>query len=314
VTYGAIEAGGTKWVCAIGTSPEDVHETAVFPTTTPDETIARAIAFFRAADGEPLEAIGIGSFGPVDLHPDSPTWGSITSTPKAGWQNTDLAGALGDALHTRIAFDTDVNAAALGEHRWGAARGLETFCYITVGTGIGAGGIINDRPMHGLAHPEFGHMLIPHDRERDPFPGVCPYHADCLEGLASGEALVARWGVRGEQITDVAAWALEADYLALGIVNATFMFSPQRVVIGGGVMKQASLLPMIRERVLELVDGYVQIETLAGGIDTYIVPPALGDRAGVLGAMELARLATGSATAVARSIELPAPASYDSPQ
>jgi fructokinase len=149
--------------------------------------------------------------------------------------------------------------------------------------------MVNDQPMHGLVHPEFGHVLVPHDRERDPFPGVCPYHGDCLEGLASGEAVRARWGQSGELVTDPAAWMLEADYLALGIVNATFTLSPQRIVVGGGVMKQPSLLPLIRERVLELVDGYLDIEEHAGGIDAYIVPPALGDRAGVLGALELAR-------------------------
>jgi fructokinase len=287
--FGAIEAGGTKWVCAKGTGPEDLRESAVFPTTTPQETIGRAIDFFSRNGSEPLGAIGVGSFGPVDLRVDSPGWGSITSTPKPGWQNTDVVGLLGEALEAPLAFDTDVNAAALAEHRWGAAQGLSTFYYITVGTGIGAGGMVNDQPMHGLVHPEFGHVLVPHDRERDPFAGVCPYHGDCLEGLASGEAIRTRWGQAAELVTDPAAWALEADYLALGIVNATFTLSPQRIVVGGGVMKQPSLLPLIRERVLELVDGYLDIEEHAGGIDAYIVAPALGDRAGVLGALELAR-------------------------
>jgi fructokinase len=290
MVYGAIEAGGTKWVCAKGTGPDDLRDSAVFPTTTPDETIGRAIEFFSRNGTDPLAAIGVGSFGPVDLRRSSPAWGSITSTPKPGWQNTNVVSRLGEALETPVAFDTDVNAAALGEHRWGAARGLSTFYYITVGTGIGAGGMVNDQPMHGLVHPEFGHVLIPHDRERDPFPGVCPYHGDCLEGLASGEALRARWGEPGELVTEPAAWALESEYLALGIVNAIFTLSPQRIVIGGGVMKQPSLLPLIRERVLELVDGYLDIEEQAGGIDSYIVAPALGDRAGVLGAIELARL------------------------
>lgn len=292
--YGAIEAGGTKWVCAKGTGPDDLCDTVVFPTTTPGETVRRAIDFFDRNCAEPVAAVGVGSFGPVDLCLSSPNWGSITSTPKPGWQNTNVIGLLSEAIKVPLAFDTDVNAAALAEHRWGAARDLSTFYYITVGTGIGAGGMVNDQPMHGLVHPEFGHVLIPHDGNRDPFPGVCPYHGDCLEGLASGGALHARWGKRGELITDDEAWILEANYLALGIVNAIFALSPQRIVIGGGVMKQPSLLPRIHTRVLELVDGYLDIEEQAGGIDQYIVTPVLGDRAGVLGAIELARLCVES--------------------
>jgi fructokinase len=287
--YGGIEAGGTKWVCATGTGPEDVQELVTFPTTEPDETIARAAAFFTA-NGD-LAAIGIGSFGPIDVQRISPTWGRITTTPKRGWADTDVVAALRAAIDLPLAFDTDVNAAALGEHRWGAAAGLETFCYITVGTGIGGGGMANGQLMHGLLHPEFGHMRIPHDRARDPFDGVCPYHGDCFEGLASGGAIRARWGRRPDELREERVWQLEAEYLALGLVNVIYALSPQKIVIGGGVMKERSLLPLVRRRVRELVAGYLSAPELGDSIDDYIVAPALGDRAGVLGALELARTA-----------------------
>jgi fructokinase len=293
VTYGGIEAGGTKWVCAIGSAPDDVRRRVTFPTTQPEETIARAAEFFNG-DGE-LAAVGIGSFGPIDIQRTSPTWGRITTTPKRGWADTELVAALRAAVDVPIAFDTDVNAAALGEQRWGAAAGLETFCYITVGTGIGGGGMANGRLMHGLLHPELGHMRIPHDRARDPFDGVCPYHGDCFEGLASGDALRARWDRPPEQITDEDAWLLEAEYLALGLINVICALSPQRIIVGGGVMDQPSLLSLVQGRVQGLAAGYFDAPELGEGIDDYIVRPALGDQAGVLGALELARLAVASA-------------------
>jgi fructokinase len=292
VIYGGIEAGGTKWVCAAGSAPDGVLETVTIPTTLPAETIARAAEFFgRHRD---IAAIGVGSFGPLDLRPSSPAFGHITTTPKPGWSNTDLVGELASALGVPVALDTDVNAAALAEHRWGAAIGLGTLCYITVGTGIGGGALVGGELLHGLIHPEIGHMRVPHDRERDPFPGVCPYHGDCLEGLASGSAIRARWGVAAEDAVDARVWRLEAEYLALGIVNVTSMLSPERVVIGGGVLQQPALLPLIRERVGELLGGYFSAPVLSGGLDDYIVAPALGTRAGVLGALELARLAAVS--------------------
>jgi fructokinase len=287
VRYGGIEAGGTKWVCAIGSGPDDLDELVTFPTTTPAETIERAANFF-ASNGA-VAAVGIGSFGPIDLQDGSPTWGWITTTPKPGWAGTDLGSALGLALDVPIALDTDVNAAALGEHRWGAAVGLDTFCYITVGTGIGGGGMTNGRLMHGLQHPEFGHIRVPHDRDADPFEGVCPYHGDCLEGLASGEAIRARWGSAAKDSEDDRVWSLEAEYLALGLVNVICTVSPQRIVLGGGVMKQARLLPLVRSRVRSLLAGYITAHELDGDLDAYIVTPALGDRAGVLGSLELAR-------------------------
>ena len=278
---GAIEAGGTKWVCAAGTGPDDLQALVTFPTTSPDETLARAIDFFRDRD---VAAIGVGSFGPVDL-----ATGRITTTPKPGWANTGVVATLSEGLGVPIAFDTDVNAAALGEWRRGAGRGHDTVCYVTVGTGIGGGVVANGRLVHGLVHPEIGHMLIPHDRTRDPFAGACPFHADCFEGLASGTALRARWGRAGEELDgEREVWALEAEYLALGVVNITCAVSPQCVILGGGVMKQSSLLPLVRERVSELLAGYVDAPELA--------LPALGDRSGVVGALELARGYAGSAS------------------
>ena len=288
--YGGIEAGGTKFVCAVGTAPDDVRETR-FPTTTPDESINRAIAFFR--EQPRITAIGIASFGPIDLHPDSPTFGYITTTPKPGWANTDLAGAIKRALGVSIGFDTDVNVAALGEQRWGAAQGLDTFIYLTIGTGVGGGGLSSGKLLHGLIHPEMGHIRLPHDLARDPFPGACPYHGDCLEGLASGPALEKRWGARAETLPpDHPAWKLEARYLALALVNFICTLSPQRIILGGGVMEQAQLFPLIRREVQQLLNGYVQSPVIIENIDAYIVPPGLGKRAGVLGAIALAETVT----------------------
>ena len=285
--YGGIEAGGTKWVCAVGAALGGVHETVTFATTSPGETLARATSFFA---GHGIAALGVGSFGPLDLRPGSPTWGHITTTPKPGWSNTDVAGTLAAALGVPVAIDTDVNAAALAEHRWGSAVGLGTFCYLTVGTGIGGGGLANGELLHGLIHPEIGHMRVPHDRERDPFEGACPYHGDCLEGLASGAAILGRWGLPGADITDESSWELVAEYLALGIVNVICLLSPERVVIGGGVMQQPLLLPLIRARVKHLLAGYFSAPELDGDLGDYLVEPSLGGRAGVLGSLELARM------------------------
>jgi len=288
---GGVEAGGTKFVCAIGTGPDDLHAISEFPTTTPEETLARTVAFFENHHGEPLAALGVASFGPVDLHLESPTHGSITGTPKLGWVGTDILSRLERALRVPVRFDTDVNGAALGEHRWGAAQDVSTFVYLTVGTGIGGGGLVRGRPMHGLVHPEMGHLRIPHDRERDPFSGICPFHGDCLEGLAAGPALEARWGQPGETLPeDHPAWDLEADYLALGLTNLILALSPERIILGGGVMRQRHLFPRIRRRTQQLLAGYVQALAIRSAIEHYIVPPALGDRAGVLGAIALAKL------------------------
>jgi fructokinase len=285
--YGGVEGGGTKWVCAVGTAPDDVRATETIPTTTPAETIARAAAFFEREG--PVAAIGIGSFGPVDVKPGSPTWGHITTTPKPGWANADVGGEIGRRLGVPVAFDTDVNAAALGEHRWGAAQGLDTFCYVTVGTGIGGGAMVGGRLVHGLLHPEFGHMRIPHDRERDPFDGVCPYHGDCWEGLASGRAIEARWGRPPEELEDnEEVWELEARYLALGLVCVMCVLSPERIILGGGVMRCDALLPLVRREVQPLLNGYLDAAAVRDGMEEYITLPGLGGRAGVLGAIALA--------------------------
>jgi fructokinase len=291
VILGGIEAGGTKWVCAIGSGPDDIRDAIVFTTGQPDDTISRATAFLTASG--PLDAVGVGSFGPIDLRRTSPTWGRITTTPKTGWHNIDVASALKTALDIPVGFDTDVNAAALAEYRWGAAQGLDIFCYITVGTGIGGGVLVNGSPVHGLLHPEFGHMRIPHDRQRDPFEGICPYHGDCLEGLASGEAMKTRWPDAHLHAWEEHMLALEAEYLALGLMNVICTLSAQRIILGGGVMSEPLLLPLIRSRVQQLAAGYFDSPELRERITEYVVPPALGDRAGVLGALELARLALG---------------------
>ncbi|HEY7709729.1 MAG TPA: ROK family protein, partial [Candidatus Entotheonella sp.] len=236
-----------------------------------------------------LAGLGIGSFGPLDLQPASPTFGWITSTPKPGWAPTDLVGTLRQALAVPIALDTDVNAAAFGECHWGAAQGLDTFLYITVGTGLGGGAMVNGQLLHGLLHPEMGHLRIPHDWQADAFAGTCPYHGDCLEGLAAGPALAARWGQASETLPDDhPAWALEAHYLALGLVGFICTLMPQRMIMGGGVMQRSQLFPLIQREVQQLLNGYIQTPALASHIESYIVPPALGERAGVLGAIALA--------------------------
>jgi fructokinase len=288
--YGGIEAGGTKFVCAVGTGPYDIRAEVRFPTTTPDETIRRAAAFFREQP-EPVAAVGIGSFGPVDPDPASPTYGSITTTPKPGWAHTNVRTAITQALAVPVGFDTDVNVAALGEYRWGAAQGLDTFVYLTVGTGIGGGGMVGGKLMHGLVHPEMGHIRVPR-RHDDGFEGSCPFHGDCLEGLAAGPAMEKRWQTGAENLgPDHPAWDLEAYYLAHALMSYICILSPQRIILGGGVMSQPHLFPLIRRKVQEQLNGYVQSPALLEGIDGYILPPGLGNRAGVLGSIALAEQA-----------------------
>jgi len=275
--FGGIEAGGSKWNCAVGTGPDDLRAVSTIATATADETLGEAVAFFDREG--PVDAIGIGSFGPVDL-----ARGVITTTPKPGWAHTDVSGEMGRRLGVPVAFDTDVNAAALGEHRWGALQGLDVCCYVTVGTGIGGGILVGGTPVHGLQHPEVGHLRIPHDRDEDPFPGVCPFHGDCWEGLASGPAMEARWGRPADEVADDAPWALEARYLALGVLALMAVVSPQRIVVGGGVLNRRGLLELVQRQLDQLVSGYVAVPEL--------VPPALGARAGVLGALALAESAS----------------------
>ncbi len=276
--FGAIEAGGTKFVCGVGTGPDDIVSTQI-PTTSPAETLARTIAWLGQYN---LRAVGIGSFGPVDLRPESPSWGFITSTPKTAWRNCDLAGAVSRGLRVPVRFDTDVNAAVRGEARWGAARGVSNCVYLTIGTGIGGGAIVGGSVLHGLTHPEMGHIRVPHDWAADPFRGCCPYHGDCLEGLASGPAIAARWGLMGEDMEpDHTAWVLEAKYLSYGIANFVCTLSPERILVGGGVMRQAHLYDRINVEVERLLGGYV-------GKIPPVAPAGLGERAGLLGALALA--------------------------
>jgi fructokinase len=294
--FAGIEAGGTKWVCMIASHPDDIRAITRFPTTQPAETIERAIQYLK--DQIPpsgLKGLGIGSFGPLDLDQDSSTYGYLTTTPKPGWANTDLLNLFREAFDLPTGFDTDVNAAALGEARWGAAQGLTDFIYLTIGTGIGGAAVANNTLVHGLIHPEMGHMRIPHDLAHDPFPGVCPYHGDCLEGLATGPALEARWGEKGEDLPpDHPAWQLEANYLALAITNLVTILSPQRIILGGGVMEQEQLFPLIRTRLQELLADYISAPEILDEVDQYIMPPGLGSQAGVLGAIALAQVAAKS--------------------
>jgi fructokinase len=290
ILYGGIEAGGTNFVCAVGSGPDNIRAEVRFPTTMPHETLDRAITFFQEqALAAPLMAIGIASFGPVDLNPESSTFGYVMETVKPGWSNTDFVGSLARALKLPVGFDTDANGAALGEYRWGAAQGLDTFLYLTVGTGIGGGGMVGGHLIHGLVHPEMGHVRVPHDLRADPYSGNCPFHGDCLEGLACGPALEERWGRPAATLPpDHPAWEMEAHYLALGLQNYICTFSPQRIVLGGGVMEQSHLFPRVRHNVQDLMNGYLQSSAILDDIHRYIVPPDLARRAGVLGAIALA--------------------------
>src|SRR5258708_4861136 len=242
--YGGIEAGGTKFVCAVADHPNsEFFDKTSFPTTMPDETLKRSIEFFKRYS---LKALGVGSFGPIDLNLNSPTYGYITATPKAGWQNTDLLGPLMNALNVPIGFDTDVNGAALSEFAYGVSNKHDSLVYFTVGTGIGGGIVVDGKPVHGLMHPEVGHIPVKRHPD-DSFVGNCPYHGDCLEGMASGPAIRARWGAAAETFpVDHPAWELEAYYLAQAVCSVAYVVSPNRVVLGGGVMHQTQLLPAIR--------------------------------------------------------------------
>lgn len=286
--FGAIEAGGTKFVCAVGSDPDNLIITRL-PTTSPAITMADALNFLREHSDGKLQAVGVGSFGPVDLSPSSPTFGHITSTPKIAWQNFNFVGTVRAAFDVPIGFDTDVNAAALGEARWGAAQLISDFMYLTVGTGIGGGAIVNGQVLHGLIHPEMGHIRIPHDQVRDPYQGCCPFHGDCLEGLACGPAMEERWGISAQTLpVDHPAWALEAHYLALGLANWVCTLSPKRIVLGGGVMQQPWLIPLVRNELVRLLNGYVQSRELIERVDEYVVPAKLANRAGIVGAFALA--------------------------
>jgi len=283
--YGGVETGGSWCVCALGAGPGQIEAIEQFPTAEPRETVAGIVDFF-ARHGRP-RALGVAGFGPIELDPAAASWGTLGATPKPGWAGWPLGPALRDALGVPVVVETDVGAAALAERRWGAGRGCDSLCYLTVGTGIGAGLLHGGAPAHGLMHPEVGHIRVPHDRGRDPFGGACPFHGDCWEGLAAGPAIAARWGMAADLLPDDhPAWELEAEYVALGILAIVLIASPQRVIAGGGVIGRAGLLERVRVRLPELLAGYPPGPRIAAD-SGYVVAPALGDDAGVLGAIAL---------------------------
>ncbi len=283
---GALEAGGTKMVCSIGDETGRLFSRESFPTRTPEETIPDILSFFEK---EKIDALGIGSFGPVDLNETSGTFGYITTTPKPGWRYFPLMPTLRDRLQVPTGVDTDVNAAALAEYEMGAAKGFGSCLYVTVGTGVGAGLVAEKRLVHGLTHPELGHIwLRPHPDDPTPH-GFCPFHDGCLEGLAAGPAIEKRWGKKAQDLPhDHPAWALEAHYLAQMCQAAILYSSPEKIILGGGVMQQPHLFPLIRRNVQEMLGGYVDHPAIITDIDTLIVPPGLGTNSGVTGALLLA--------------------------
>ncbi|GAB2500624.1 ROK family protein [Alkalibacterium psychrotolerans] len=278
---GAIEAGGTKFVVAVSNEDLSIVERASFPTTNPEETFAHVFKFFDQYD---LDAIGVGSFGPIDVNANSNTYGYVTSTPKPGWQNTDFVGQLKDRYKVPVGWTTDVNAAALGELNKGAAVGKDSCLYLTVGTGVGGGAVIDGKPLEGFGHPEMGHLLV-RRHQNDTYGGNCPFHNDCLEGLAAGPAIEKRYGKKAQELSDQnEVWEIEADYLAQALMSYTLILSPEKIILGGGVMKQSQLFPLIRQKFAELLNEYVETPDL----DEYIVPPALEDNAGITGCLILA--------------------------
>ncbi len=285
---GALEAGGTKMVCAIGNENGEILDQVSFPTEQPNSTMINIIRYFKGAG---ITGLGIGNFGPIDLNRNSKKYGYITTTPKQAWINYNIVGTLSDALRVPIGFDTDVNASALGEATWGTTSGLDTSIYITVGTGIGVGVIVNNQILHGMLHPEAGHVFV-NKRVDDHYRSNCSYHPNCLEGLAAGPAIEGRWGKKAHELCDQeSVWDLEADYLAQGIVGYILTLSPQKIVLGGGVMHQAQLFPMIRSKVQALLNGYIDTNEIHH-MDEYIVPSALGGKQGIMGCLRLAYLNT----------------------
>ncbi len=301
--YGAVEGGGTKFVCAVGSGPSDRLATARIPTTTPAETLPRVRRFLLDAAeraGQPLTAIGIATFGPIELDRQSPRYGYMLPTPKPGWSGAPVVAAITAGLDVPVAVDTDVNGAALAEYRWGAAQGYDPALYVTVGTGIGGGVIIGGAPLHGLLHPEMGHIAVPRARDaagnRDEFAGICPFHGDCMEGMAAGGALAARVGRSADDLApDDPVWELEAHYLAAGLAQHVLVLSPQRIVLGGGVLQQQHLLPRIRAALRAQLRSYIARPQVDADVSSYVVAPHFGDEAGLAGAFALAMSAAGVA-------------------
>ena len=287
--YGALEAGGTKMVLSCLDENAEILERVSIPTLTPEETMPEMIQFF-ASHG--ICTLGIGCFGPIDLHPGSDTYGYITHTPKLAWKMYPILPAFQKALNVPVYMDTDVNAAALAEAELGAARGLDSCLYVTIGTGVGGGLIIHGKPVHGMMHPELGHQLIcPHPEDPSP-EGFCPYHKGCLEGLASGPALEKRWSISSRNLpASHIGWTIEADYLAQMCHNAIMSFSPEKIILGGGVMQQDFLFPMIRAKTIEYLGGYISSESVNHGLEDYIVAPGLGINSGLFGSYLLAKKA-----------------------
>ena len=281
---GALEAGGTKMVCAIGDETGKIFEQTSIPTTTPDETISACIDYFKDKD---IEALGIACFGPIDLDRNSSTYGYITTTPKPGWANVDIVGKVKEPLNIPIGFDTDVNGSLLGEVTYGDSKGLTDAVYFTIGTGIGAGVISGGNLVHGMMHPEAGHMLMV-PREDDDYKGHCPFHGTCLEGMAAGPAIEERWGAKGVELADRdEVWDLEAYYIAQAMLTCIMVLSPQRIILGGGVMHQEQLFPRVREKTKELLHAYIKTPQMED-LDHYIVPASLNDDQGIMGCLKLA--------------------------
>lgn len=288
-----IEGGGTKFVCAYGTGPENLKGRTVIRTESPAITMKALIEYIREVDArQPITGIGASVFGPLDLDRDSPTYGYITTTPKSDWRNFNFLGAFKQEFSCPVGFDTDVNAAAISEYHWGAAKNVSDMLYLTVGTGIGGGAIVNHQLAHGAMHPEMGHILIPPDKN-DNFRGVCGYHGNCLEGLASGPSLKERWQVKSalDLSEDHPGWEFEAGYLGIALANYSLILSPKKIVIGGGVMRQDHLLPKIHRRFIQHLNGYLQNPKVIEQVENYIVKPGLEENAGVLGAIAIAELA-----------------------
>lgn len=282
--YGALETGGTKMVCAIGYADGTIIDRESIPTTTPSETIPKIIDYFK---DKGICALGIGAFGPVDVNPESESFGTILDTPKPGWGHFPLRDYIMKELKVPVNVDTDVNSACLGEMTFGCAKGLDNVVYITIGTGIGAGIAVGGKLIHGMAHPEAGHVLL-NRVVGDDFKGTCPFHDNCFEGLASGPAIEGRYGKKGYELADNdEVWELEADYIAQGIMSLVFTVSPRKVILGGGVMHQEQLFPLIRKKLVEKINGYVRGAEL-DDIDNYIVPASLNDDQGIMGALQLA--------------------------
>lgn len=281
---GGIELGGTKCLCGVGPAPDEITAQVRIATTTPAETLGAALAFFRA---HAPAALGVATFGPVVLDPAAPRYGTVVTGTKPGWERTDVLAPFRE-LGVPLALETDVNAAALGEYRYGAGRGCDPLVYVTVGTGIGGGALIDGKLLHGLFHPEMGHLRVPRHSDDD-FAGACEWHGDCLEGLAAAPALRARWGADPTALPDDhPAWKMEAHYLAHGLAAIVATLTPQRIVLGGGVMRRAPLPGLVRARLRALLGGYLPVPALGDGIDEFVVSPGLGERSGLVGVLALA--------------------------